>query len=153
VKTNLFVSPGRQRKQQTTTTENNMKAGRKRQVLTEKESVIMNMLWEHGPLFVREMLERYPEPRPHFNTVATTVRILEEKGHVAHEVFGSSHRFHAVADRNDFRERSLAEVVRNYFNNSYKSAVSALAEEEKISVDELREIIALIESKQSENSH
>ncbi len=54
-----------------------MKAGRKRQVLTEKESVIMHMLWEHGPMFVREMVELYPEPKPHFNTVATIVRILE----------------------------------------------------------------------------
>ncbi|MDE5919777.1 MAG: BlaI/MecI/CopY family transcriptional regulator [Duncaniella sp.] len=124
-----------------------MKAGRKRQVLTEKESVIMNMLWSRGPLFVREMLEAYPEPRPHFNTVATTVRILEEKGYVAHEVLGGSHRFYAVADKNDFRDRSLAEVIRNYFDNSYKSAVSALAEEEKISVDELREIIEIIEKR------
>ncbi|MDE6571678.1 MAG: BlaI/MecI/CopY family transcriptional regulator, partial [Duncaniella sp.] len=99
------------------------------------------------PLFVREMLEAYPEPRPHFNTVATTVRILEEKGYVAHEVLGGSHRFYAVADKNDFRDRSLAEVIRNYFDNSYKSAVSALAEEEKISVDELREIIEIIENR------
>lgn len=128
-----------------------MKAGRKRQVLTEKEAVIMNMLWSEGPLFVREMLERYPEPRPHFNTVATTVRILEDKGYVAHEVVGASHRFRAVADRNDFRERSLAEVVRNYFDNSYKNAVSALAEEEKISVDELREIIEIIETRNRKN--
>lgn len=47
----------------------------------------------------------------------------------------------------NFREKSLAEVVRNFFNNSYKSAVSALVEEEKISVEELREIIDLIEQK------
>ncbi len=93
------------------------------------------------------MLEAYSEPRPHFNTVATTVRILEEKGYVAHEVLGGSHRFYAVADKNDFRDRSLAEVIRNYFDNSYKSAVSALAEEEKISVDELREIIEIIENR------
>ncbi len=126
-----------------------MKAGRKRQVLTEKEALIMRMLWENGPLFVREMVERYPEPRPHFNTVATTVRILEEKGYVGHEVLGSSHRFFAIARKNDFRDRSLADVIRDYFDNSYKSAVSALAEEEKISVDELREIIDLIESKNS----
>lgn len=109
----------------------------------------MRMLWENGPLFVREMVERYPEPRPHFNTVATTVRILEEKGYVGHEVLGSSHRFFAIARKNDFRDRSLADVIRDYFDNSYKSAVSALAEEEKISVDELREIIDLIESKNS----
>ncbi|MDE5795871.1 MAG: BlaI/MecI/CopY family transcriptional regulator [Muribaculaceae bacterium] len=124
-----------------------MKAGRKKQILTQKEAVIMQMLWERGPLFVREMLEFYPEPKPHFNTIATTVRILEGKGYVSHEVLGGTHRFFAVADKNEFRTRSLADVIRDYFGNSYKSAVSALAEEEKISVDELKEIIAMIEGK------
>ncbi|MBD5224909.1 MAG: BlaI/MecI/CopY family transcriptional regulator [Bacteroidales bacterium] len=126
-----------------------MKPGRKRQILTEKETPIMQMLWERGPMFVREMVELYPEPRPHFNTVSTLVRILEEKGYVGHEKLGNSHRFFAIAPKSDFSRRSLTEVIRDYFNNSYKSAVSALAEEEKISVEELREIIELIESKRN----
>lgn len=125
----------------------NMKAGRKRQALTEKEGMIMNMLWDNGPMFVREMLERYPEPRPHFNTVATIVRILEGKGYVAHEAVGNAHRFHAIVGKSEFSERGIAEVIRNYFDNSYKKAVSALVEEEKISLDDLRDIIRLIEEK------
>lgn len=124
-----------------------MKAGRKKRILTDREAEIMNMLWENGPLFVREMVEKYPEPRPHFNTVATIVRILEGKGYVRHEAVGGWHRFIAMAQPADFREKSIAEVVRNFFGNSYKSAVSALAEEEKISLDELKEIVAFIEEK------
>ncbi len=124
-----------------------MKAGRKKQLLTDKESIIMQMLWNGGPMFVREMLELYPEPKPHFNTVSTTVRILEEKGYVAHEVVNGSHRFYAVAEIDDFRRRSLTDVIRNYFNNSYSGAVSALVEDEKISVDELREIIEMVEQR------
>lgn len=127
-----------------------MKAGRKAQSLTEKEKVIMQLLWEHGPMFVREMVEKYPEPKPHFNTVSTLVRILEDKGHVTHEVVGASHRFIAVSRKEDFMKKTLAQVVKDYFNNSYKSAVSALVEEEKISLDELREIIDLVESKSGE---
>lgn len=115
--------------------------------LTEKEAYIMNLLWEHGPMFVRQMLEFYDDPRPHFNTVSTTVRILEDKGYVAHEAVGGSYRYQAVARPDDFRERSMAAVVKSYFNNSYKLAVSALVEEEKISVEELRELIDMIESK------
>ena len=126
-----------------------MKAGRKKQLLTEKETELMNMLWEKGPLFVREMVDLYPDPKPHFNTVATTIRILETKGYVAHEVLGNSHRFYAVADRSDFRSKSLTDVIRNYFGNSYKIAVSSLIEEEKISVDEVKEILKIIESKNS----
>ncbi len=129
-----------------------MKPGRKKQLLTEKETELMNILWENGPLFVREILEKYPEPKPHFNTIATTVRILEGKGYVAHEVLGSSHRFYAIADKSEFRSRSLTDVIRNYFGNSYKVAVSSLLEEEKISIDEVKEILEIIEKKNSENS-
>ncbi len=107
----------------------------------------MKMLWGHGPLFVREMLGFYPEPKPHFNTISTTVRILEEKGYISHEVIGSSHRYYAVAPQRQFRDRSLRDLVANFFNNSYKSAVSALVEEEKISVDELRQIIDIVENR------
>lgn len=107
----------------------------------------MNILWDHGPLYVREMLAYYPEPKPHFNTVSTLVRILEEKGRVAHEAFGSTYRYHAVTKREEMRDRSLGQVITNYFNNSYKCAVSALVEEEKISLDELKEIINMVEER------
>lgn len=126
--------------------------GRKPVALTEKEMAVMKILWTHGPMFVREMLEYYPEPRPHFNTVSTTVRILEDKGHIGHEVIGSSHRYHAVTRQEQFRDRSFRDLVANFFNNSYKSAVSALVEEEKISVEELRQILDLVERRSEENA-
>lgn len=125
-----------------------MKPGRKpNPLLTEKEMAIMKMLWEHGPLFVREMLTYYPEPKPHFNTVSTLVRILEEKGRVAHESFGQKYRYYAVTKQEEMRDRSLRQVIANYFNDSYKSAVSALVEDEKISVDDLKEIIKMVEER------
>ncbi len=125
-----------------------MKAGRKKQLLTEKEAEIMNMLWDNGPLFIREMVAMYPDPKPPFNTVATNVRTLEGKGYVNHEVFGPTHRFYPVVKKEYFREKTFAELIRNYFSNSYKNAVSALAEENKITLEELQEIINMIQSKQ-----
>ncbi len=123
-----------------------MKAGRKKQTLTEKEAEIMNMLWEKGPLFIREMVELYPDPKPPFNTVATTVRTLEGKGYITHDCFGPTHRFKAIVNKEYFRDKSFAELIKNYFSNSYKNAVSALAEENKITLEELKEIIKLMES-------
>lgn len=124
-----------------------MKAGRKPQLITDRERGLLEMLWQHGPLFVREMVEHCPEPKLHFNTIATTVRVLEEKGYVGHEVVGGSHRFFAIARKKDFCDRTLANVIRDYFDNSYRNVVSALVEEEKISADELKEILSIIENK------
>ena len=77
---------------------------------------------------------------------ATTIRAMEAKGYVEHEVLGPAHRFKAIVDKDYFRESSLSQVVRNYFGNSYKNAVSAFAQEEKISVEDLREIIRMMEA-------
>ncbi|MBD5207621.1 MAG: BlaI/MecI/CopY family transcriptional regulator [Bacteroidales bacterium] len=128
------------------------RAGRKPLAITERELEIMKLLWNQGPMFVRELLEFYPDPKPHFNTVSTTIRILEDKGYVAHEVVGTSHRYYAVAQEQQFRDKSLKELISTFFNNSYRSAISALVEEEKISIEELKEIIDLVEKK-SENTH
>ncbi|MDE6526976.1 MAG: BlaI/MecI/CopY family transcriptional regulator [Muribaculaceae bacterium] len=114
--------------------------------LTEKEAEVMERLWAEGPLTVRELLERYADPRPHFNTVSTIVRILVDKGFVEHVgQRGGAYLYGAVARPEDFARRSLAQIVKSYFNNSYSSVVSALVEEEKISVEELREIIDMVE--------
>lgn len=113
--------------------------------LSDREAEIMHMLWKRGPLYVREMLESYPEPRPHFNSVSTTVRILEDKGYVSHEAISGSHRYYAVAQASDFAGHSLAQIIRNFFDGSAQAAVSALVKEEKISIEELREIIETVE--------
>lgn len=123
------------------------RGGRKPLAITEKELEIMKLLWNHGPMFVREMLQHYPDPKPHFNTVSTTVRNLEEKGYIGHEAVGGSYRYHPLAEEQQFRDKSLKELIATFFNNSYRSAVSALVEEEKISIDELKEIIDLVEQR------
>lgn len=118
--------------------------------LTEKEAEIMQMFWERGELTVRQLLEGYDDPKPHVNTVATIVRILEEKGYVTHSdepARRGAFVFRATVGPEAFRAPSLALLVRNYFKNSYASVVSALVEDEKISLDELKEIIDMVETK------
>ncbi len=118
----------------------------KPQKLTEKEAEVMYQLWKKGPQTIRELLVTYPDPKPHFNTVSTIVRILVDKGFVAHiGERNNAYTYGAIVDSDAFVGRSLAQLVKNYFNNSYRSVVSALVEDEKISVDELREIIDMVE--------
>ena len=114
-------------------------------LLTPKEEEIMGFLWSKGPLFVRQMLEFYNEPRPHFNTVSTFVRILEAKGFVAHKAIGNSHQYYALISEDEFRQKTLKGIVSKYFNNSYVGVVSSLVKEEEISIDELKELIRQVE--------
>lgn len=113
--------------------------------LTRREEELMSCFWERGPLFVRELVALSPEPKPHFNTLSTMVRALEAKGYLDHEAFGSTYRYFPVVSEEEFSRQTLGGVICKYFENSYLGAVSALVEEEKISVDELRRLIAQIE--------
>lgn len=113
--------------------------------LTKREEEIMNLFWEKGPLFVKEIIAMLDDPKPHFNTISTIVRGLESKGYVAHESFGNTHRYYAAVSETEHGKKSLSSVVNRYFSNSYMSAVSSLVQEEKISLDELKELIDLVE--------
>jgi predicted transcriptional regulator len=115
--------------------------------LTAKEEEIMDFFWEKGPLFVKEMLAFYDEPKPHFNTLSTIVRGLEEKGYVSHFAYGNTYQYYAVVNRAYIGKGSLRNAVSKYFNNSYLSAVSSLVQEEKISLEELKQLIAEVEQR------
>ncbi|MCY1231109.1 Penicillinase repressor [compost metagenome] len=75
------------------------------------------------------------------------MRILEEKGFVSHTAFGNSHQYYPIVAIEDYRKRFMTTAIDNYFDSSYKNLVSFFAEEEKISADELREILDMIEKK------
>ena len=119
--------------------------------LTAKEEEIMGFFWEKGPLFVKEMLAFYEDPKPHFNTLSTIVRGLEEKGFLAHYTFGNTYQYYPVVSEEDFRKGTLRNVISKYFNNSYLNAVSSLVKEEDIALDELKQLIEEVE--QADKKH
>ena len=114
--------------------------------LTKKEEEIMNLFWDKGAMFVRELLEHYDEPKPHFNTLSTMVRTLETNGYLSHKAYGSTYQYYPVVSREEYAGSSFKGIVSSYFNNSYLNAVSALVKEEKISLDELKDLINQIEN-------
>lgn len=115
--------------------------------LTTKEEEIMHVLWNLKKAFVKDVVSELPHPKPHYNTVSTVIRKMEDKGFIAHESFGNTHRYYPAISMETYRNRYFSNAIHHYFENSYKNVVSFFANEEKISVDELREIIELIEKK------
>lgn len=113
--------------------------------LTRREEEIMNLFWNKGAMFVRELVELYEEPRPHFNTLSTMVRTLEANGYLSHKAYGNTYQYYPVVTREEYAGSTFKGLISNYFNNSYLSAVSSLVKEEKITVEELKELIEQIE--------
>lgn len=113
--------------------------------LTNKEEEIMHILWKLEKAFVKDVLAEIKEDQPHYNTLSTIIRNLEDKGYVGYNAFGKTHQYFPIITKEEYRKRFMTLAIDNYFNNSYKNMVSFFAKEEKISVEDLKEIIALIE--------
>lgn len=115
--------------------------------LTNREEQIMNYIWEYGASFVKDIMASFDNPKPHYNTVSTIVRNLEQKGFIGHEDFGSTFRYYAVISKEEFVKNNVREQVQKYFNNSYKSFISSLVESEDLSIEEIRELIKISKKK------
>lgn len=115
--------------------------------LTAKEEEVLGYFWANGPLFVRELLDLQEDPKPHYNTLSTIVRTLEEKGYVGYKVFGNTHQYYALISEDEYSKKTLKQIVDKYFDNSYTRVVSTLIEEEALTLDELQELIQQIKNK------
>lgn len=113
--------------------------------LTQPEEEAMQGLWQLNGGFTKDVLELLPAPRPPYTTLASTVRNLERKGYLSSEKIGNTYRFTPLIPAEDYRKRFLGAFVSEYFRNSYKELVSFFAKDHKISAEELKEIIDMIE--------
>ncbi|MGC4038953.1 MAG: BlaI/MecI/CopY family transcriptional regulator [Chitinophagaceae bacterium] len=117
------------------------------QKLAKREEQIMQACWQLEKAFIKEIIAELPDPKPHYNSVATMVRILEEKGFLDHESFGNTFRYFPVISKEDYQKHAVGDIVKQYFNNSYPNMLAFFAKEQKLSKDELNEILSIIKSK------
>src|ERR1700761_4912401 len=116
------------------------------QKLAKREEQIMQVCWQLGKGFIKEIIAGLPDPKPHYNSVATMVRILEEKGFLEHEAYGNTFQYYPIISKEEYQKHAFGDIVRQYFNNSYPSMLAYFAKEQKLSQEELNEIMEIIKS-------
>jgi len=119
------------------------------QKLAKREEQIMQTLWVLEKAFVKEIVQAFPEPKPHYNTISTMVRILEDKGFIGHVSFGKTHQYFPKITKDEYQKTAVGDVLGKYFDNSYSKMVAYFAQEENISETELEEILKMIKNKKS----
>lgn len=115
--------------------------------LSEKEEAIMKIIWKLKKAFAKDVREELPAPKPHINTVATTMRRLATKGFLKFEDFGSTYRYSAAISKKEYTNKFVKPLLAGLFGNSIRNVVAFFAEEEEISLKELKEIVRMIEKK------
>ncbi|HEV7779951.1 MAG TPA: BlaI/MecI/CopY family transcriptional regulator [Chitinophagaceae bacterium] len=116
------------------------------QKLAKREEQIMQVYWDLEKAFIKEVIPHLPDPKPHYNSVATMVKILEEKGFLDHDSVGNVYRYFPLVSKEEYQKHAMKDVVSQYFDNSYPRMLAFFAKEQNLSEDELNEILKMIKS-------
>lgn len=114
--------------------------------LAKREEQIMQVFWDVQKTFIRDIIPLLPDPKPHYNSVATMVKILEEKGFLDHEAVGNMYSYFPIITREDYQKHAMKDIVSQYFDNSYPRMLAFFAKEQNLSEEELNEIVNIIKS-------
>jgi predicted transcriptional regulator len=118
--------------------------------LTEAELRLMDVLWQKGRATVAEVTEALPPPPLAYNTVLTTMRILEQKGYVSHQEEGRAYVYQPLIQRDDAAKSAVGQLVSRFFGNKSAALALRLVEEQRPSDDELKRLKKLIEQYEEE---
>jgi BlaI family transcriptional regulator, penicillinase repressor len=117
--------------------------------LTRAEDQVMQILWQLEKAFVKDIVERFPNPKPAYNTVSTIIRILESKGFVSHKAYGKTHEYFPLISKEKYSKFSLNNLIRGYFNGSFENLVSFFAKENNLSAKEIDKLLNEIKNQKS----
>ena len=112
-------------------------------LLTRKEEELMNILWKLKKGFIKDVVAEYPNPKPHYNTISSLVRLLQDKGLIGFKSYGTTYEYYPLLPKEKYRESYMNHIIKNYFDNSYKNA-AAFFVSEKLDPEEQEELIKLI---------
>ena len=118
--------------------------------LTQQVEEVMLYIWSLESCYVKDIVAKFPEPQPPYTTVASIVSNLKHKGYVSAKRQGNTYLYTPLIKQSEYKRKFMGGVVRNYFANSYKEMVSFFAKEQKLSADDLKDIIDLIEKGKEE---
>lgn len=130
----------------------NQKKRQETGTLTKAEEQVMQAVWQLGKGFAGEIAAAVSEPKPAYRTVLTTVRILEQKGFVAHTDYNGNNQYYPLVSKEEYSDKMLGSLLKNYFDASYPTLVSFFLNDKNITSEDLDALTRIIEEKKSGNT-
>lgn len=118
--------------------------------LTKTEEKIMKVLWGIDRGFIKDIIARYPDPKPPYNSVSTIVRVLVQKKIVGYEAYGNSHQYYPLISKEEYRKGQLSRLLSDYYNNSLKQVVNFFSESDQLDEQELDEVMKMLKDLKSQ---
>jgi len=116
------------------------------ETLSPHEEQIMQLFWKLEKALVRDVLNHFADPKPPYTTLASHIKQLEQKGFLSHKSYGNTHEYFPLITREEYQNKSLNRLVKNYFDGSAKNMVSYMVKENQLSEEEILELQKLIKN-------
>lgn len=113
--------------------------------LTKQEEEVMLQVWRLNNCTIKDILQQLEEPKPPYTTIASVMNNLKRKGYLVAKQHGLVYHFTPKIAQTDYKADFMSNFVGNYFKNSFREMVSFFAKKDKISPEDLRDIISEIE--------
>lgn len=113
--------------------------------LSNAEEQLMNLIWEKQKVFMKDILEAYPEPKPASTTIATLLKRLQDKGAIAFEVFGNSREYYPLIEKNTYFSKKVQVMIKDFFNDSPAQFASFFTKETDLDTGELEALKKIID--------
>ncbi len=115
--------------------------------LTKAEEQVMQAIWKLEQVYLKDILDCMPNPKPHSNTIATILKILIDKGFVGFQVHGRVHCYHALVSKAEYSATSIKTLVEGYFEGSFTDVVSFMIEKKDLKVKDLELLLQQVKNK------
>jgi BlaI family transcriptional regulator, penicillinase repressor len=119
--------------------------------LTKAEEQVMQILWQLKHGFLKDIMDKMPDPKPHSNTVATILKILIDKGFVSYEVQGRNNLYKPSVSKTEYGKKSINQLVKGYFEGSPAKLLSHFVNDNKLSQEDLEILLEQIKNAKNNN--
>lgn len=113
--------------------------------LSKAEEQLMELIWRNEKVFMKDLIDSHPDPKPATTTIATLLKRMQEKGFVAYEVFGNSRQYYPLVKKDDYFSKHVKGIIKNYFENSALEFASFFTTATNLSADELESLKKIVD--------
>ena len=114
--------------------------------LTDSEEQLMDLIWEHEQVFMKDIIESYPEPKPAVTTIATLLKRMQNKGFVGYKLMGNSRQYYPLVKKSAYFSKHVNGLIKNFFGSSAMQFASFFTTETNLTAKELEDLKKIIDN-------
>ena len=119
--------------------------------LSRSEEQLMELIWKHEKVFLKDIIDEYPEPKPATTTIATLLKRMQEKGYVGYILQGNSRQYYPLVKKTDYFSRHVKGIIKHYFGDSALQFASFFTRHGDLTEGELKELKKIIDQEIKRN--